>query len=462
MPKAAAPQPPADDNLRCNGRKADERAVTSIAVEAVAAGTASPRCATLANHAPPRGGHTATGSDARAPAQPLSPRTSARLQQLQKQQDGVAAPLPLHANGTAKQDGPHLQECQQVEQHSPAPAPVTGAADHNLRKRQHTSGPPAGLPAAAADAPGEKPPAKAASRQRQAPAATQPPPPGVLVGAAGVQARRHNTRHAAQQQHKQQQQQQECEGLAATRRVSFAQGPWAGKFQTCDGHPDHEGQLARQRRSAGSSWGRDLTPSAVRAVESELGEACRPSIDRLKRRVGLLPLRKRSSEYYAHIKGTDPFSTAPATAAPAVAGTSNPNGTSAAGAALGSVSPGAPGGGRGARSPVQKARAAAGLAAHPATQQQAQQPQVDEQQQQQQQAGLKGGMPAKLGATFSRKRSQAESSQQSQAQQAQQGLQQQQNGALGNGKRVSQRLGGLFGPVGGLASLGSRGGAGRS
>lgn len=281
MPKAA-PQPPADDNLRCNGRKADEKAMTSIAVEAVAAGTASPRCATLANHAPPKGDHT-IGSDARAPAQPLSPRTSARLQRLQKQQDGLTAPLPLQTNGTAKQDGPQLQECQQVEQHSPAPAP--GAADHNLRKRQHTSGPPAGLPAAAAKAPGEKPPAKAASRQRQAPAATQPPP-GVLVGAAGVQERRHNTRHAAQQQ----QQQQECEGLAATRRVSFAQGPWAGKFQTCDGHPDHEGQLARQRRSAGSSWGRDLTPSAVRAVESELGEACRPSIDRLKRRwVSRLP-----------------------------------------------------------------------------------------------------------------------------------------------------------------------------
>ena len=67
-------------------------------------------------------------------------------------------------------------------------------------------------------------------------------------------------------------------------QVRFAPGPWADKFRTHDGHPDHEGQLARQRRSMGAGWGRDLTPSAVRAVEAELGEACRPSIDRLKRR----------------------------------------------------------------------------------------------------------------------------------------------------------------------------------
>lgn len=70
----------------------------------------------------------------------------------------------------------------------------------------------------------------------------------------------------------------------AARRVSFAAGPWAEKFGTQDGHPDHEGQLARQRRNAGARWGADLTPSAVRAVEAELGEECRPSIDRLKRR----------------------------------------------------------------------------------------------------------------------------------------------------------------------------------
>lgn len=74
-------------------------------------------------------------------------------------------------------------------------------------------------------------------------------------------------------------------------QVRFAPGPWADRFRTHDGHPDHEGQLARQRRSMGAGWGRDLTPSAVRAVEAELGEACRPSIDRLKRRCGLAVMR---------------------------------------------------------------------------------------------------------------------------------------------------------------------------
>jgi hypothetical protein len=83
----------------------------------------------------------------------------------------------------------------------------------------------------------------------------------------------HNTRLAQRQREER-----------ARRKVSFAPGPWADKFSTPDGHPDHEGQLARQRRSAGMGWGRDLTPSAVRAVEAELGEDCRPSIDRLKRR----------------------------------------------------------------------------------------------------------------------------------------------------------------------------------
>ena len=138
-------------------------------------------------------------------------------------------------------------------------------------------------------------------------------------------------------------------------QVHFAPGPWSDKYRTHAGHPDHEGELARQRRSMGAGWGRDLTPSAVRAVEAELGEACRPSIDRLKRRwagraaaaccgvllggvgagarcldgwirctgaalptpplptlplpvsracrVGLLPLRKRPREYYILING---------------------------------------------------------------------------------------------------------------------------------------------------------------
>lgn len=49
----------------------------------------------------------------------------------------------------------------------------------------------------------------------------------------------------------------------------------------------HSHKVARQRRSLGLSWGHDLTPSAVRALESgpdALGEECAPSLMRLKRR----------------------------------------------------------------------------------------------------------------------------------------------------------------------------------
>ena len=70
-------------------------------------------------------------------------------------------------------------------------------------------------------------------------------------------------------------------------KVQFSQGPLEQKYGTQDGHPDHEGRLARQRRSLGLSWGHDLTPSSVRALESgpdALGEECQPSLSRLKRR----------------------------------------------------------------------------------------------------------------------------------------------------------------------------------
>ncbi|GAB4821532.1 hypothetical protein N2152v2_008578 [Parachlorella kessleri] len=80
-------------------------------------------------------------------------------------------------------------------------------------------------------------------------------------------------------------------------KVGFATGPLSDKYQTEDGHPDHEGRTAQPKRCLGQSWGHDLTPSNVKDLETELGEECRPSLDRLKRRVGLLPLRKRPQDY---------------------------------------------------------------------------------------------------------------------------------------------------------------------
>lgn len=85
-------------------------------------------------------------------------------------------------------------------------------------------------------------------------------------------------------------------------RVRFAPGPLevASKYKTQDGHPDHEGLTAKQKRSLSRSFGTDLTPQSVLALEKMLGKAdelYRPSLERLKRRVGLVPLRKRNQQY---------------------------------------------------------------------------------------------------------------------------------------------------------------------
>jgi hypothetical protein len=77
------------------------------------------------------------------------------------------------------------------------------------------------------------------------------------------------------------------------RSVSFAPGPAeiAAKYRTDDGHPDHEGETARQKRRLKRPAYEHLTVAAIESLEKELGEDCKPSIVRLKRRAGLLPLR---------------------------------------------------------------------------------------------------------------------------------------------------------------------------
>lgn len=81
------------------------------------------------------------------------------------------------------------------------------------------------------------------------------------------------------------------------RRVRFAQGPFSDQYATKDGHPHHEGQTAIQRRSVSSPWPLDLTPHSIRMLEAEVGDICQHSIERLKRRVGLLPLLQRPLKY---------------------------------------------------------------------------------------------------------------------------------------------------------------------
>ena len=79
--------------------------------------------------------------------------------------------------------------------------------------------------------------------------------------------------------------------------VSFAPAPKevAEKYDTIDGHPNHEGRIAQQKRRIKKPETEDLTASAIKIIEDELGDVCKPSIIRLKRRAGLLPLRNKSS-----------------------------------------------------------------------------------------------------------------------------------------------------------------------
>ena len=73
------------------------------------------------------------------------------------------------------------------------------------------------------------------------------------------------------------------------RRVRFASGPLREIYHTPDGHPSHEGQTARQRRSLNTSYPVDLTAHSIRMLEQELGEPYRLSINRLKRRWSSAP-----------------------------------------------------------------------------------------------------------------------------------------------------------------------------
>ncbi|CAL8470542.1 g10084 [Coccomyxa elongata] len=90
------------------------------------------------------------------------------------------------------------------------------------------------------------------------------------------------------------------------RRVRFATGPLQNQYETPDGHPNHEGETARQRRALQVSYPADLTPSSIRMLEQELGESYRPSIDRLKRRVGLLPRIVRPRRHVTALKAARP------------------------------------------------------------------------------------------------------------------------------------------------------------
>lgn len=85
--------------------------------------------------------------------------------------------------------------------------------------------------------------------------------------------------------------------MSKKRRVRFAPGPLFDQYHTKDGHPQHEGQTAKQKRVVQSPWPVDLTAHNIKMLEGEIGEICQQSIQRLKRRVGLLPPLQRELHY---------------------------------------------------------------------------------------------------------------------------------------------------------------------
>ena len=219
-------------------------------------------------------GAAGRGAAAVVAEQPKSPGAAALRRQQPALQQQAAAP----AGTDCKQAGSmsHAQQLLPVHE-----SPVSAAAAAGAGVPPHTGG---STQQQATTAPQQKQQQQPQREQQQA-GQHQPQ----------QQQAQDCQQHAAPPPQQQQQTQTQHEHNtrqrgreAAGRKVSFAPGPWSDKFSTHDGHPDHEGQLARQRRAGGSGggggWGRDLTPSAVRAVEAELGEECRPSIDRLKRR----------------------------------------------------------------------------------------------------------------------------------------------------------------------------------
>ncbi|KFM28995.1 hypothetical protein F751_6514 [Auxenochlorella protothecoides] len=74
------------------------------------------------------------------------------------------------------------------------------------------------------------------------------------------------------------------------KRVRFADAPSeiSGKYGTSDGHSLDEGRGVVPVRCSDRKWVARITPSEVRQLESELGEEYQASLDRLKRRAGML------------------------------------------------------------------------------------------------------------------------------------------------------------------------------
>jgi hypothetical protein len=72
--------------------------------------------------------------------------------------------------------------------------------------------------------------------------------------------------------------------------VRFAPGP----LNTDDGHPTHEGKVAQAVPQRSPQTLSKVTKKSIQMIAEELlQDGCEPSLLRLQRRVGLMPLKPR-------------------------------------------------------------------------------------------------------------------------------------------------------------------------
>lgn len=185
-------------------------------------------------------------------------------------------------------------------------------APRAVRVRHVRAGPPAATTVAAA-----RPllgPSITTAAAPGAPRAMSPPPPSPAAAPAAHPSISGSSSPSSSGSEGPREQQQ--------RRVRFARGhldPTSDPTAAPDGHPATEGCQVAPVRHLPQSYALDLTRGNVLMLEQMLGDACRPSISRLKRRVGLLPPIRAPRPYLCSRPLPQPISSTPVSPPPAAA-----------------------------------------------------------------------------------------------------------------------------------------------
>lgn len=98
-------------------------------------------------------------------------------------------------------------------------------------------------------------------------------------------------------------------GSGTGKRVRFAPGPFDQRWPATSGHPPHECKAAQPTRNTSASLPRSLSKKDVLETERLVGDIADASVGRLKRRVGMMPLRQAATH--------PPYQPGPSSAQPA-------------------------------------------------------------------------------------------------------------------------------------------------